>query len=129
LCEPVRLLFPAALVLASLLVIGGEIYTASVVHKPERKPVPKGTFVIYEGTFRFAFMPPPPNGAALAQQVFYLEEAAHYYRLILEEVGLPKFTNGTRVRVAGILVVPSSWNSAQVPSFDGDIYVESIVEL
>ena len=110
---------------AFLLILGGVAYTASVSHRPEPQPVPAGTPVVREGTLRVALLK-SVGGQDIAQQVFWLEDGQKY-RLVLSQLPVPNLVNGTRVRVTGILVVPSSWNGALMYSFDGDIYVQNIV--
>ena len=110
-----------------LVTAGAALYKTSIEHRPEPLPVPTGVVVTYEGTFRFAFIE-PSNGQEIMQQVFYLERNQHNYRLIFTG-GIPQFSDGTKVKVTGTLVAPSSWNGTKIYHFEGDIYVQDIVEV
>ena len=86
--------------------------------------VTQGELVTYEGTFRLAHV---ESGEDIpAEPVVYLETNGRRYRLI--GIDFFSFADGTRVRVTGTLVAPSSWGRPK-PFFDGDIYVVSITAL
>jgi len=86
--------------------------------------VTQGVLVTYEGTFRLAHV---ESGKDIpAEPVVYLETNGGGYRLIGIDFFI--FADGTRVRVTGTLLAPSSWGRP-TPLFDGDIYVESITAL
>lgn len=83
--------------------------------------VVQGTLVSFDGTFRLGRI---YSGSDIpAEPVVYLEVDGRNYRLL--GVDFFSFADGTRVRVTGTLVVPSSW-SRPSPFFVGDIYAEAI---
>ena len=118
---------PAAVAVVFLLATGAIVYTTTVSRKPQGASVPEGTLVAYEGVVRVALLQ-PAGSQDITQLVCWLE-AGQEYRLIFQQMPAPHLADGTRVRVTGILVVPSSWNGTDSRSFHGDIYVQNITEV
>ena len=116
----------SATIIIVIALIATAIYDATVAHTPTGHQIPAGRPVTVEGILRLVLLP-RPGGPDIVEHLYYLEEGGRAYRLILAQ--LPTVANGTRVRVLGVLVVPSSWSGSQAYSFDGDIYVKQMTEI